>query len=64
MKNYLLPFLIQVIFSTVSLGQIQFSVTYGEIINTQNGIKTFNKTFEYASVDFFIESDFMENNIT
>ena len=63
MKNYLLPFLIQVIFSTVSLGQIQFSVTYGEIINTQNGIKTYNKTFEYASVDFFIESDHSKFNI-
>ena len=63
MKNYLLPFLIQVIFSTVTLGQIQFSVTYGEIINTQNGIKTFNKTFEFAVVDFFIESDHSKFNI-
>lgn len=63
MKNYLLPFLIQVIFSTVTLGQIQFSVTYGEIIKTQNGIKTFNKTFEFAMVDFFIESNKSKFNI-
>jgi hypothetical protein len=65
MKNILFYlFLFQLFISFSAKGQIQFSISYGQIVEKKNGIETFSNVWEFATIDMVVSNNNSKFNVT
>jgi hypothetical protein len=57
MKKILFLSIFYLLNTIISFGQIQFSISFGEIVNKKNDIETYSNVWEFASIDMIVDNN-------